>query len=106
VHFTKGSDHRNISVVLITHNLFHQGRFSKDMSLNAKYLIVFQNMSDNNQFAYLVRQVYAEDSNGLYESYFDATQRPHDYLLLDFALDTDDRLRFRTRIFPSEVTVL
>jgi len=39
--FTKGRHHRNISVILITKNLFHQGRFSRDISLNAKYLVVF-----------------------------------------------------------------
>ena len=27
--FTKGSHHRDISVILITQNLFHQGRFSR-----------------------------------------------------------------------------
>ena len=33
--FTRGSHHRNISVILITQNLFHQGRFCRDISLNA-----------------------------------------------------------------------
>jgi hypothetical protein len=44
--FTKGSHHRNISVILITQNLFHQGRFSRDISLNAKYIVVFTNVPD------------------------------------------------------------
>ena len=30
--FTRGSHHRNISVILITQNLFHQGRFCRDIS--------------------------------------------------------------------------
>jgi hypothetical protein len=104
--FTKGSHNRNISVILITQNLFHQGRFSRDISLNAKYIVLFKNVRDKNHFAYLARQVYPEDSNGLYESYLDATRRPHAYLLLDLAQDTDYRLRFRTNIFPSELTVV
>ena len=33
--FTKGSHHMNISVILITQNLFHQGKFFRDISLNA-----------------------------------------------------------------------
>ena len=37
--FTKGSHHRNISVILITQNLFHQGRFCRDISLNARYSV-------------------------------------------------------------------
>jgi hypothetical protein len=43
--FTKGSHHRNISVILKTQNLFHQGKFCRDISLNAKY-IVLKNVRD------------------------------------------------------------
>ena len=75
-----------------------------DISLNVKYLVVFKNVRDKNQFAYLARQDDPEDSNGLYESYLDATRKPHGYLLHNLAQDTDDRLRFRTQIFTSEMT--
>jgi len=34
--FRKSSHHRNISVILITQNLFNQGRFCRVISLNAK----------------------------------------------------------------------
>jgi hypothetical protein len=98
--FAKGSHYRNISVILITQKLFHQGRFSRDISLNAKYLVVFKNVRENNQFAYLAKQVYPEDSNGIYEIYLDVTRRPHCYVLLDLAQDTDDRVRIRTKYSP------
>lgn len=91
--FTKGSHRRNISLILITQKLFHQGRFSKDISLNAKYLVVFKNVRDKIQFAYLGRQVYPEDSNGLYDSYLDDTRRQNGYRLLDLTQNSDDRLR-------------
>jgi hypothetical protein len=41
--FTKGSHHRNISLILVTQNLFHQGHSSRDTSLNSKYIVVFKN---------------------------------------------------------------
>jgi len=44
--FTKGSHHRNISVILITQNPFHQGRFCRDISLNAKYSVALKNVTD------------------------------------------------------------
>ena len=44
--FTRGSHHRNISVILITQNLFHQGRFCRDISLNAHYIVAFKNVRD------------------------------------------------------------
>jgi ABC-type dipeptide/oligopeptide/nickel transport system ATPase subunit len=40
--FTRGSHHRNISVILITQNLFNQGRHCKDISLNAHYVIALK----------------------------------------------------------------
>jgi hypothetical protein len=63
--FTKGSHHRNISVILITQNLFHRGRYCRDISLNATYLVLLKNVRDKTQFAYLARQMYPEDSDSL-----------------------------------------
>jgi len=100
--FTKGSHHRNVSVILVTQNLFHQGRKCRDISLNAKYVVALKNVRDRNQFSFLARQVYPENSDSLYRAYLDATSRPHGYLILDFAQDTDDRVRFRTNVFPDE----
>ena len=41
--FTKGSYHRNISLILITQNVFHQGPSSRDIPLHSKYTVVFKN---------------------------------------------------------------
>jgi len=100
--FTKVSHYRNISVLLITQNLFHQGTDCRDISLNAKYLVLLKNVRDKNQFLYLACQAYPEDSHSLYDAYLDATGQPHGYLILDFAQDTDDTLRCRTNVFPDE----
>jgi hypothetical protein len=54
--FTKGSHLRNVSVILITQNLFHQGRFCRDISLNAKYLVLIKNVRDRLQFSHLARK--------------------------------------------------
>jgi hypothetical protein len=40
--FTKGSHHRNLIVILITQNRFHKGRHCRDISLNAKYLVLLK----------------------------------------------------------------
>jgi hypothetical protein len=98
--FTKGSHHRNISVILIKQNLFHQRRYCRDISLNAKYLVLLKNVRDKHQFCHLARYVYPKDSASLYEAYLDATELPHGYLVLDLSQDTNDLVRFRTRIFP------
>ena len=78
--FTKGSHHRNFSVILITQNLFHRGRFCRDISLNAKYSVALKNVRDKSQFQYLARQVHPEDSDSLYTAYLESTERAHGYL--------------------------
>jgi len=40
--FTTGSLHRNISVILITQNLFHQGHSCGDISLKAHYVVALK----------------------------------------------------------------
>jgi len=55
--FTKGSHHRNISVVLLTQNIFYQDTHCRDFSLNEKYLVLRKNVRDKNQFTFLARQV-------------------------------------------------
>ena len=54
----KGSRNRNISLVLITQNVFPQGQSSPDISLNSNYLVVFKNPRDEAQIVHLARQVY------------------------------------------------
>ena len=55
---------------------------------------------------YLAGQVQDEDSLGLYYAYLDATQEPYGYLLLDLTQNTNDGLRFPTRIFPNDTPPL
>lgn len=102
--FTKGSHHKNLSVVLISQNLFHQGRGQRDISLNANYIVVFKNPRDRAQIRHLSRQVSPDDPKFLEEAYYDATTRPHGYLLLDLKQSTPDEYRFRTCIFPDDTT--
>jgi hypothetical protein len=100
--FTKGSHHRYISVNLITQNLFHQGKFCRDISLKAKYIVVLKNVREREQFSHLARQVLPHDNKGLSDAYLNATVEPHGYLVLDLSQDTNDILRFRTCIFPEK----
>ena len=47
--FTKKGPHKNASVVYITHNLFQQTKSSLTISLNARYLVLFQSPRDKMQ---------------------------------------------------------
>ena len=103
--FTKGSHHRNLSVIFITQNLFHQNKGQRDISLNAHYIIVFKNPRDGAQITYLARQICPENPKFIQEAYKDATSIPHGYLLLDLKQNTSDTIRFRTQIFDKHPVI-
>lgn len=97
--FTKGSHHRNFSVIVVTQNLFHKSSHTRDISLNSKYIIVFKNPRDTSQFQHLARQIEPENSSELMRIYKDVTNKPHGYLLIDLTQSINDLLRYRTNIF-------
>ena len=51
--FTKGSHHRNISVIHIVQNLFGKNKDYRTISLNAHYLVIFNNPRDKSQIIHL-----------------------------------------------------
>jgi len=100
--FTKGSHHRNISVVFLVQNLFHKNKHIRTISLNAHYMVLFKNPRDASQFASLARQMYPTKSAFAVEAYKDATREPYSYLFVDLRPEQDEDLRLRTNIFPTE----
>jgi len=91
-----------ITEISITQNLFHQGKFITDISLNDLYIVALKIVRDRKQVMYLANQVYPEDSIGLYNAYLDVTQGTHGYLILNQIQDTNDGLRFRTNVFLTD----
>ncbi len=100
--FTRASHHRNLSVVLISQNLFCQGQHSVTINRNSQYLVLFKNPRDAAQITCLGKQIYPGNIRLLLDAYKSATERPYGYLLLDFKQSTPDELRLRTNILPRE----
>jgi hypothetical protein len=100
--FTKGSHHRNLSVMLIVQNLFGKNKEQRTISLNSHYLVLFKNPRDASQITHLGKQMFPGKLKYIQESFKDATAEPHGYLLLDLRQETPDHTRLRTRIFPTE----
>lgn len=96
--FTRGCHHQNVSVIFITQNIFHRGRYSRDISLNFSHLYIMNNPRDRSQFQYLARQLYVECPKKLGRVYKEVVQRPYGYLFIDLTQDTHDLFRFRTDI--------
>ncbi|GBM23592.1 hypothetical protein AVEN_265993-1 [Araneus ventricosus] len=100
--FTKGSHHRNLSIIFIVQNIFHKGKEMRDISLNAHCMFVFKNPRDRSQVMHLGRQLYPNNVNFFREVYEDATSKAYSYLLIDLTPQTEDSLRLRTGLFPGD----
>ena len=102
--FSRESHHRNISVILILQNLFHQGKYCRDISLSTHYFILFKNPRDVQQIKLLGRQLDMQKK--LLDVYLDGTADPFGYLLIDLSPGNKDSYMLRTRIFPAEHTII
>ena len=101
--FTKISHHKNLSVILLSQNIFHQNKHTRTISLNTHYMVLFKNVRDSSQITNLAKQMHPGNVAYLRDSYVDATSKSYGYLLIDLKPDTDDLIRLRTDIFPGEI---
>ena len=101
--FTKGSHHRNLSIIYIVQNIFHQGKEMRNISLNAHYIVLFKSPRDKQNISMLARLVNPGKVQEFTRSYEDATRRPHGYLMLDLKPTTDDQQRLKTNVLPGEI---
>ena len=101
--FTKGSHHRNTSVIFISQNLFDKNKENRTITLNSHYLVLFKSPRDAQQVEHLARQMYPGKVKYMREAFADATAQPFSYLLIDLKPDTPEDLRLRTKIFPGEL---
>ena len=104
--FTQGSHHRNLTVVYIVQNLFHQSGAMRTVSLNSHYIVLFKNPRDKQQVRVLSSQMYPNNRNFLVAAYEDATSTPFGYLVVDLRPDTADDLRARTHVFEPHKQVI
>ena len=100
--FTKGSHHRNLSIVYIVQNLFDQHKEHRTISLNSHYLVIFKNPRDGSQIVHLAKQMYPGKTHYLRQAFALATGQPHGYLLIDLKQATPEGMRLRSHIFPGE----
>ena len=90
--FTRGSHHRNLSVIYIVQNVFHQGKGSRSISLNSHYLQVLT----------LAKQMYPGCTNFFLKQYEEAVRTSYGYLLIELKTTTQDGCRLRTNVLPGE----
>ena len=100
--FTRGSHHRNLSVIYILQNLFYEGKGSCSISLNSHYLKLFKIPRDKLQILTLPKQMYPGQTDFFLNQYEEAVKRPYGYLLIDPKTTTQDNFRQQTNVLPNK----
>ena len=99
--FTKGSHHKNITVVFLIQNFFEKGGALRTVSLNSQYIALFKNPRDKRQISTFAQQVEPANSAFIQAAYLDATQLPHSYLVFDLCQETPEELRLIANVHSS-----
>jgi hypothetical protein len=97
--------HRNISVVLLTHNIFPRLKYARDISLNTSHFFIMKPSRDLLQLNVLNRQILPDDPHFFSRVFSQHITKPYSYLLIDLAPTTPSLLRFRTNIFDKKISV-
>ena len=79
--FTRGAHHNNVSVFLLTQNLYQRGKYNVMINRNASYVILFKQERDRAQIRTFGAQFMRSDI--FVKAYRLATDRPNGYLLVD-----------------------
>lgn len=96
--FTKGSHHRNLSVIILVQNFFTRGIESRNISLNSHYIVLFKNPRDQSIASMIARQMFPRNIKKFQEIFQDATSEPFSYLFIDLKSDTPEEIRLLTNI--------
>jgi len=91
--FTEGSHHKNITVILLMQNIFHQGTKARTMHLNTQYMVLFKNPQDRQQIKTIAMRMYPEKWRGFLEKFEHETGKPYGKVILDLRPNTQEEDR-------------
>lgn len=96
--FIKGR-HLGLSSILITQNLFMQGKHARSISLNCNHFILHK-QRDLSQIELLGRQLYGRDKAKTFLNIYKraVAEKPYGYLLADVSITTPEVLSLRSNI--------
>ena len=97
--FTRGSHHRNLSVILLVQNFFAKGSQVRNITLNSHYVVLFKNPRDKTIASNIARQMYPNNIKGFQKAYEDSTKFPFTYFFIDLKPDTPEEVRLLSNIF-------
>ena len=81
--FTKGSHHKNISVLFLMQNMYQKGSHTRTISMNTQYMVLFRNARDQTQIRTLGMQIFPTDWREFLKYYEEETSEPYGHIILD-----------------------
>ena len=75
--FTKGSHHRNLTVIYLIQNVYNHGKSQPTILLNSQYSVVFRNGREASQFCTMAYQICPSEARWLLDAFTDATSKPY-----------------------------
>lgn len=88
--------HRQLHVIYVKHNLFHQSKWSRTIDLNTTHIVLFKSLRDIQQIEYLGKQLNCLQL--IKDAYKTATKDPYGHLIIDLDPKTTQGLRFSSHI--------
>ena len=104
--FTVYSNHKKLSVIMLSQMLFKPGDYRFNvLSENVHCLFLFKSPRNTSKIIHLAKQISPYDNKFIVQSYKNATGDEFTYLLFDFHQTTPEKIRLRSKIFPSQGTM-
>jgi hypothetical protein len=102
--FCVDSHHRNISVFLVSQNIYTKGKCTRDLNLNSSYMILFKNLRDQTQINVLSRQMFPGKSKDFLRIFEDAnsSNNGYGYVFLDLNPNTSPDFRIQGNIIEEK----
>ena len=78
----------------------------KTITLNATYLILFENIGDSSEVMRLGSQLYPGNQHAFIHAYKNIMKTSYGYMVIDLNPQSNPKHRIRTRIFPGEYPII
>ena len=104
--YTIKCHHKFISTVTLQHSLYPPGKYSRTLSLNVNYFILFKNQKDELQVQFFGKQIFPKRLDYFMDSYTHATTPPFGYLVVDLHPQSDKKYKLRTCILEGETPII
>ena len=100
--FVRDCHHKNISLILLTQQLYHPGACRRTQSVNTTCNIFMRNPAGSDQINIFSRQRFPGKSKEFIATYEKVTRKPFSYLIVDSHSKTDPQISIRTGLFPGD----